>query len=112
MTFGYTTVSVPYISDALAFYEKVLGFQTPFLHESGRYGELEPGATTLALASQVRGEMNLGANVVPVSAAIAPSGIELPFVTEDVLSAYGKAIAAGAVLLHAPTDTRAISFVS
>ena len=104
MKFGYTIVYVPSVTDALSFYEKAFGFQIRFLHESGEYGELESGSTTLAFASQALGEMNLGDNFVPVSAAATPPGIELAFVTEDVASAYAKAVAAGAVPLHAPAQ--------
>ncbi len=104
MKFGYTIVYVLSVSDALAFYEKAFGFKTRFLHESGQYGELESGSTTIAFASQALGEMNLGANFVPMSPAATPPGIELAFVTEDVSSAYTKAVAAGAVPLHAPAQ--------
>ncbi len=102
MKFGYTIVYVPSVPDTLAFYEKAFGFQTRFLHESGQYGELESGSTTLAFASQALGEMNFGSNFAPVSATAKPPGIELAFVTEDVPSAYAKAIEAGAVPIHAP----------
>ena len=104
MKFGYTIVYVPSVSDALAFYEKAFGFHTRFLHESGQYGELESGSTKLAFASHVMGEMNFGTNFVPVSASAKPPGIELAFVTDDVPSAYAKAVAAGAVPLHAPAQ--------
>jgi lactoylglutathione lyase len=104
MKFGYTIIYVPSVSDALAFYEKAFGFQVRFLHESGQYGELESGSTTLAFASHAMGEMNFGANFVPVSASATPPGIELAFVTDDVPSAYAKAVAAGAVPLHAPAQ--------
>ena len=102
MKFGYTIVYVTSVPDALAFYEKAFGFQARFLHESGQYGELESGSTTLAFASHALGEMNFGANFVPVSATATPPGIELAFVTEDVSSAYAKAVEAGASPLHAP----------
>jgi hypothetical protein len=59
MKFGYTIVYVPSVSDALAFYEKAFGFQVRFLHESGQYGELESGSTTLAFASHAMGELIL-----------------------------------------------------
>lgn len=104
MKFGYTIVYVSSVSDALAFYEKAFGFQVRFLHESDQYGELESGSTTLAFASHALGEMNLGANFVPVFAAATPPGIELAFVTEDVPAAYAKAVAAGAIPLHAPAQ--------
>ncbi len=102
MKFGYAIVYVPSVPDALAFYEKAFGFQARFLHESGQYGELESGSTTLAFASHAVGEMNFGNNFVPVSATATPPGIELAFVTEDVASAYTKAVEAGATPLHAP----------
>ena len=102
MKFGYTIVYVASVPDALSFYEKAFGFQVRFLHDSEQYGELESGATTLAFASLTLGEMNFGSGYVPVSAAAAPPGIELAFVTEDVSAAYNKAIAAGAVAVHEP----------
>jgi uncharacterized glyoxalase superfamily protein PhnB len=104
MKFGYTIVYVPSVADTLAFYEKAFGFRIRFLHESGQYGELESGATVLAFASHALGEMNFGGNFVPVSATAPPPGIELAFVTEDVSSAYAKAIEAGAVPLHPPAQ--------
>lgn len=103
MKFGYTIVYVPSVSDALALYEKAFGFQTRFLHESGQYGELESGSTTLAFASHAMREMNFGTEFEPMSASAMPPDIELAFVTDDVLSAYAKAVAAGAVPLHAST---------
>lgn len=104
MKFGYTIVYVPSVADTLAFYEKAFGFRIRFLHESGQYGELESGATVLAFASHALGEMNFGGNFVPVSATAPPPGIELAFVTEDVSSAYAKAIEAGAGPLHPPAQ--------
>jgi uncharacterized glyoxalase superfamily protein PhnB len=104
MKFGYTIVYVPSVADTLAFYEKAFGFQVRFLNESGQYGELESGSTTLAFASHAMGGMNFGANFVPVSANVTPPGIELAFITDDVSSAYAKAIAAGALPLLAPVQ--------
>ena len=104
MKFGYTIIYVPSVPDALAFYEKAFGFQLRFLHESGEYGELESGSTAIAFASHAMGEINFGTNFLPVSANAAPPGIELAFVTDDVPSAYAKAVAAGALPLHAPAQ--------
>ena len=102
MNFGYTIVYVASVPDALRFYEKAFGFQVRFIHESVQYGELDSGSTTLAFASHAMGEMNFGADYAPVSASATPPGIELAFVTDDVPAAYAKAVAAGAVPLHAP----------
>ncbi len=102
MKFGYTIVYVASVPETLAFYERAFGFQTRFLHESGQHGELETGATALAFASLDMGEMNLGRNFVPVSAALPAPGIELAFVTEDVPQAFARATAAGATAVHPP----------
>ena len=104
MKFGYTIVYVASVAEVLAFYEKAFGFPTRFLHESGQYGELETGSTTLAFASHAMGEANFGTNFVPVSATAKPPGIELAFVTDDVQAAYTKAVVAGAESLHAPAQ--------
>lgn len=102
MKFGYAILYVASVPDALAFYEKAFGFQVRFLHESGQYGELDSGSTALAFASHAMAEMNIGTNLVPLSASAIRPTIELAFVTDDVPSAYAKAVSAGAVPLHAP----------
>ena len=51
MKFAYTIVYVPDVSASLAFFEKAFGFTRRFLHESGTYGELDTGETTLAFAA-------------------------------------------------------------
>jgi lactoylglutathione lyase len=53
MKFGYTIIYVPDVTASLVFFEKAFGFTRRFLHESGDYGELETGATTLAFASLI-----------------------------------------------------------
>ncbi len=55
---GYTIVYVPEVSDSLAFFEKAFGLKQKFLYESGAYGELDTGETTLSFASHAMGDMN------------------------------------------------------
>ncbi|AIY40775.1 Lactoylglutathione lyase [Collimonas arenae] len=104
MKFGYTIVYVTSVPDALAFYKDAFGFETRFLHESGEYGELQTGETTLAFASHAMGEMNLGGHYQKADPATAPLGVELAFVSDDVGAAYAKAIAAGAVAIKEPVE--------
>ncbi|RBB92417.1 VOC family protein, partial [Pseudomonas sp. MWU12-2115] len=47
MQFGYTIIYVPEVETSLRFFEQAFGFKRRFLHESGTYGELETGSTTL-----------------------------------------------------------------
>jgi hypothetical protein len=63
MKFGYTIAYVPDVPGSLKFFEVAFGLPTRFLLESGDYGELETGATTLAFASHELGENLAGGHV-------------------------------------------------
>lgn len=104
MKFGYTIIYVSSVPETLAFYKKAFGFETRFLHESDQYGELETGETVLAFASHAMGEMNLGEPYQKTDPNSAPLGVELAFVSDDVASAYAKAIAAGATSIAPPVE--------
>jgi len=104
MKFGYTIVYVPSVTDSLTFYKEAFGFETRFLHDSEQYGELETGATVLAFASHATGEMNLGGLYQKTDPNSVPLGIELAFVTNNVASAYAKAVAAGASPVKEPIE--------
>jgi len=59
MQFAYTIIYVPDVAASLSFFEQAFGLQRRFLHESGTYGELDTGATTLAFAAHAMGPMNI-----------------------------------------------------
>ena len=102
MKLGYTIVYVPNVSDSLAFFESAFGLSRRFLHESGDYGELETGETTLAFAALELGHANLPEGFVAASASHLPLGFEVALVTSDVEAAHAAALAAGARELKAP----------
>jgi lactoylglutathione lyase len=102
MKFGYTIVYVPDVAASLTFFERAFGLARRFLHESGAYGELATGETTLAFAAHELGEMNFPGGHVAADTSTKPLGIEVGFVTEDVPSAHARAVAAGATQLSAP----------
>lgn len=102
MKFGYTIIYVVSVSETLKFYKEAFGFDTRFIHDSGHYGELNTGETTIAFASHSLGEINVGGNYQKTDPDKSPLGIELGFVTGDVPAAYSKALAAGAVSVHPP----------
>ena len=102
MKFGYTIVYVPDVSASLDFFTRAFGFERRFLHESGAYGELETGQTTLAFASHELGEMNFPAGHVEAHSSAKPLGVEIALVTDDVVSAHQRALTAGAVELAVP----------
>ena len=102
MKFGYTIVYVPDVAASLAFFESAFGFSRRFLHESGSYGELDTGETTLAFASHELGAMNLPGGFVAADASTQPLGIEVAFVTASIAQAHARAVLAGAAEVKAP----------
>jgi lactoylglutathione lyase len=100
--FGYTIVYVPDVSTSLAFFEKAFGFKRRFLHESGTYGELNTGETTLSLAAHALGASNMPEGYVAADASSKPLGMEVAFVTTDVAQAHKTAVSAGAREIKPP----------
>jgi lactoylglutathione lyase len=103
MKLGYTIIYVPSVELSLNFLGQAFGLEQKFLHESGDYGELKTGETTLAFASHALGAMNFPEGHVRASDSNQPLGMEIALVTEDVYTAHQSAVAQGAVELAAPT---------
>ena len=99
---GYTILYVADVAASLKFYEEAFGLARRFLHESGDYGELDTGATTLAFASHALADSNFNGGVVRANESKQPLGMEIGFVTSDVSAAHAKALAAGGKELKAP----------
>jgi lactoylglutathione lyase len=102
MKLGYTIVYVPDVAASLAFFETAFGLQRKFLHESGTYGELNTGETTLSFAAHELGDMNFSGGHVHASSSPQPLGFEIALVTNDVNAAHTKAVAAGGREMAAP----------
>lgn len=101
MKFGYTIIYVPDVAKALNFYEAAFGCAVKFLHDSGAYGELDTGGTTLAFASHDMADFN-GFEIHAPNADATAVGIEIAFVTDDVAAAFTRAVQAGATALSDP----------
>jgi catechol 2,3-dioxygenase-like lactoylglutathione lyase family enzyme len=104
MKFAYTIIYVPDVAASLSFFENAFGMQTKFLHESGMYGELDTGDTTLSFAAHAMGEMHFPAGHVAAHSSVQPLGMEIAFATDDVYAAHTKAVAAGALELASPAE--------
>ena len=102
MKLDYTMIYVPNVAASLTFFEDAFGLSRRFLHESGDYGELETGETTLAFASHELGKMNFPAGFVAASESSKPLGVEIALVTPSVVEAHAKALTAGATELKEP----------
>ena len=102
MKLGYTITYVPDVDASLRFFERAFGLKRRFLHESGTYGELETGQTTLAFAAHELGDGNFPGGHVRADASAQPLGMEIALVTTDVADAHRQAVACGARELAAP----------
>lgn len=102
MKFGYTIVYVPDVVQSLSFFEAAFGLRRRFLHESGTYGELDTGETTLAFADHALGDANVPGGLVRADASQHPLGVEIALVTDDVAAAHLQALQEGATELAAP----------
>jgi catechol 2,3-dioxygenase-like lactoylglutathione lyase family enzyme len=102
MKLGHTIVYVPDVAASLTFFEQAFGLSRKFLHESGTYGELATGETTLSFAAHALGDMNFPGGHVHADQSAQPLGFEIALVTPDVASAHARAVQAGGHELAAP----------
>lgn len=102
MKLGYTILYVASVADTLAFYERAFGLERGMTIETGDYGELRTGGTTLAFAAE---SVARGLTDVPFEAAApdkAAPPVELGFVTDDVAADFDRAVSTGAVIVKRP----------
>jgi lactoylglutathione lyase len=103
MKLGYTILYVPDVSASLHFFERAFGLKRRFLHESGTYGELETGETTLSFAAHELGDSNFPGGHIQAHSSAVPLGMEIALITTNVAEAHSKAVACGARELAAPS---------
>lgn len=97
MRFKYTILYVDDVAATLGFFERAFGLERRMLHESGDYGELATGATTLSFSSK-RLMAELGKT--PGNASAQAPVFEVAFETDDVESALARALREGATLVR------------
>ena len=101
MKFKYTILYVADVEETLRFFDKAFVIKQAMLHESGDYGELDTGSTTLSF-SWLKLMTDIGKN--PGKANPASPTFEIAFETDDVPAALAKALAAGASLVQEVQD--------
>ena len=112
MKFKYTILYVENVKETLAFYCSAFGLKQRLLHESGDYGELDTGTTTLSFSS-LELMKNLGKS--PSRAAANGPVFEIAFETDDVQAGFDRALEAGAISVQEPEDMpwrQTIAYVS
>ena len=102
MKLGYAILYVESVADTLSFYERAFGLERGTVTPGLEYGELKTGDTKLAFAAHsfVRTLTSVTYEEAAPDKAAPP--IELGLVTEEVETAFAKAIAAGAVEVKKP----------
>lgn len=103
MNLAYVILYVRDVSASLSFYEAAFSLSRKFLHESGTYGELATGATTLSFAATELSTYSFPDGVEPPSGSGRPHPSEIAFSTSDVQSAFELAVSAGASPFVQPT---------
>jgi uncharacterized glyoxalase superfamily protein PhnB len=104
MKFGYTIIYVPDVGQALDYFNRAFGLTTKMLHETGLYGELETGQTTLAFAAEMLAYMNYPKGHLSAHASDVPLAIEIALVCDDVPAVHAKALAEGGTELAPPQN--------
>lgn len=103
MKYGYTILYVDDVLKTVAFYEKALGLKKLFVHESNAYAEMDTGATRLAFTAKSLAKEN-GLDFGQLGSFSSPPPFEVALVTDDVESAFKKAVANGASELKKPVQ--------
>lgn len=99
MQLAYTILYVEEVSASLKFYAAAFGFETKFLDDTGAFGELQTGSTSLSFCSR---KLLRELGKTPQSADPDRACFEIALTTDDVPAALTRALAAGAVLKQAP----------
>jgi len=101
MKFKYTIFYVENVAETLSFYCNAFGFKQKMLHESGDYGELETGSTTLSFSSlELMKSLGKSTGIVDSNRPV----FEIAFETDDVPAGLERALKAGAKLVQEPED--------
>ena len=100
MKMDYVILYVDNVAKAAEFYQQAFDLKIKFVHESNTYAEMVSGETTLAFADNELLFSNTG--LVPLKGT--NNCFEIAFSTSDVMQAFTKAVANGAVELAKPVS--------
>jgi catechol 2,3-dioxygenase-like lactoylglutathione lyase family enzyme len=97
MRLKYAILFVESVTRSIEFYEQIFGLRRKMIHESGDYGELDTGTTTLAFSSRtLMTELGKSPGIPDPSSPV----FEIAFETQDVAAALEKARSVGAKVLQ------------
>ncbi len=102
MKLGYIIIYVTDVSKTVKQYQNAFGLDVRYCHECGMYTELATGKTVLAFSGEGFAQCN-GLTVKPNRVGDVAPAMHVSFTVDDVASVCEKAVAAGMVLVVAPT---------
>jgi lactoylglutathione lyase len=103
MKLGYVILYVPNVRKTVSFYKDAFGLEARVVVEGEQFAELKTGGTALAFAEEIMVETMTGAFHRNRPANV-PAGAEIALVVEDVVSAFQKALDAGAYAVAPPKE--------
>lgn len=105
MKLGYMLFYVSDVEKTLIFFETAFGLERKLLQVEGDkgYGELNTGATTLGFVSYAQAK-STGIDFLEPNSDGPAQAVEIGFVTDDVATAYEKAINNGATPVTPPAE--------
>ena len=102
LTFGSVVIYVDSdVRKVLDFYQAAFDLPIRYYDDTLRFGELETGGPPIMIASYAAGELMIGGRFRK-SPSGRPEDVEIAFITDDVQSAFSKAVAAGASVIREP----------
>jgi uncharacterized glyoxalase superfamily protein PhnB len=105
MNLSYVIIYVPDVPEALSFYERAFALRQRFLHETEQFGELDTGGIVLAFTGHALAAQAVPVKYRPLRSEDEPVGFELTLTTDDVSTAYARALHAGAQPVAEPHNT-------
>ena len=100
MQYRYTIFYVNDVLETINFYHKAFGFEINFITPEKDYAELQTGETTIAFASSELGVANFKKGFQKQEKNELPCGVEIAFVTENIVADFQTALDAGAELFE------------
>lgn len=100
MKLGYTLFYVDNVEQTMNFYALAFGFEKGFVHEN-QYGEMITGETKIGFVNHQTASSH-GFEYEKAQLQSKPFAFEIGLITNDVDSAYKKALSAGATPVCTP----------